>query len=671
MNLYPLDEAPAVAIDFETYYDDEISIKTMGVTRYLQHPKTDIYLVTIFDGEQRYTGRPEDFDWRSLKGRLLVSHNASFDKLVHDRLVERGLIEHAEFAEWNCTANLAVYLRARRDLKGAIADLYDAAVSKDYRAAAHGRTEAEMKEAGVWDQIVESNVVDTEWTWKLWTDNAHKWPPLERMLSISTYEQCHRGLPLDLKRVNEGIKIMEQQLVESAESVPWECDWRKGVTSTTALEVECRKAGIPKPASTSEDDPRYQEWEKTYGDKYPWVQHMRNWRKCNTVYKRLVLMRDRITQEGRFPYPMKYGGAHTLRWSGGQGKGGTGETGFNPQNLGKEPLHGVDVRKCIIASKGRKLIISDAAQIEPRSMAWLSGDEPKLELIRSGVTPYEAHARTTMGWSGPDELKAKDKRLYQLAKIRVLGLGYGCGWKKYMVFAATQYDYHMTAMESKAQVTDFRRKETYIVALWDRLYAEFVESINDPDWVTLPDGRTLPAYTIELPSGRPMHYFHPQIARRADVFAKKTKPKGKKADQGDLLVQPPKKISFEEFSDASQYRLEYAARNQMHGGLTFYYGGLLAENLVQACARDAFGEMMLRVDRVFSRHIKILGPDGRPFNAKKLSADLLFTSHDELIMDADKGIDPREVEQVMSIAPDWMPDCPFGAEAIESACYMK
>jgi hypothetical protein len=25
----------------------------------------------------------------------------------------------------------------------------------------------------------------------------------------------------------------------------------------------------------------------------------------------------------------------------------------------------------------------------------------------------------------------------------------------------------------------------------------------------------------------------------------------------------------------------------------------------------------------------------------------------------------------MAIAPDWMPDCPFGAEAVESDFYMK
>jgi hypothetical protein len=661
--LYDLNSGPAVAVDFETYYDDIVSIRTMGAWAYLHHPKVDVYLVTVYDGEQTYTGRPEDFDWPSLKGRLIVSWNASFDKMVHDVLVEKGLIEHAQFAEWNCVANLAVYLRAGRSLKAGIKDLYDAAVSKDYRAKALGRTEQEMKDAGVWDQIVESNVGDTIWTWKAWTDNAHQWPELERRLSVATYEQCQLGLPLDLPMVKAGIKAMEKHMKAAAAKVPWECTWESGVTSIKALHAKCDEVGVIRPPSTSEDDPNYLAWEEEYGDQYPWVNHMREWRKCNTVYKRLLIMRDRITPQGRFPYPMKYGGAHTLRWSGGQGKGGTGETGFNPQNLGKEPVHGVDVRRCIVASKGRHLIISDAAQIEPRSMAWLSGDEEKLELMRQGITPYEAHARTTMGWDKPEELKKGDKRLYQLAKIRVLGLGYGCGWMKYMVFAKTQYQYIMTAAESKAQVIDFRKKETKITGLWNRLQSEFIESVDNPEWVTLPDGRTVPAYIMELPSGRPMTYYYPQIARRSDVYGKKTKGgKTKKA-----ASTPNNRLSLEEVSDAGSYRMEYAAKKQLSGGLSFFYGGLLAENLTQACARDAFGVMMLNVQREFGRHLSIVTKRGK----QKPCGDILFTSHDELIMDADKGISPKEVEEVMAVPPSWMADCPFGAEAIASDFYMK
>jgi hypothetical protein len=52
-------------------------------------------------------------------------------------------------------------------------------------------------------------------------------------------------------------------------------------------------------------------------------------------------------------------------------------------------------------------------------------------------------------------------------------------------------------------------------------------------------------------------------------------------------------------------------------------------------------------------------------------ARILFHSHDEMILDADPGISAKEIEECMAIAPDWMPDCPFGAEAEESDFYKK
>jgi hypothetical protein len=85
------DDAP-VAIDFEGFYDKKrkITIKDLGAYHYLRHPEQDIYLVSIYDGEQLYIGRPEDFDWTSISGRHLLSHNRSFDKQVYLYLVETG-----------------------------------------------------------------------------------------------------------------------------------------------------------------------------------------------------------------------------------------------------------------------------------------------------------------------------------------------------------------------------------------------------------------------------------------------------------------------------------------------------------------------------------------------------------------------------------------------------
>lgn len=641
-----------VAVDFETYYDAELSITTLGSDAYLRHPSTDVYLVSIYDGEQTYTGRPEDFDWRSLDGRVLVSWNAAFDKLVHDILAEKGVIEAAQFTEWNCAANLSVFLRFPRALKSAIKQAYNQPVSKDYRKSALGRTEKEMKRAGVWEEIVAANIDDAKWTWQFWEDNVHRWPAIERRASITAYEQCHRGLPVDMKKVRKSLKTLKQEQARIAAALPWDCAAESGVASPVALKEACAAAGIPAPASTSEDSVACREWEKQYGHDYPWISEIRQWRKCNIMRNRLQVLNDRTRADNIFVYALKYFGAHTGRWTGGS-RGGTEEKGFSTQTFSKDPVLGIDERSHIIAKKGRKLIIADAAQIEPRCLAWLSNDQPKLAMIRKGITPYEVHARDTMNWKG-GEMKKENKELYQLAKIRVLGLGYGCGHKKFQVFAETQYNYLMTLVESKRQVVDFRAKEKFIVKLWNRLHSDFQDSISNPDHYELPDGHTLPCHQIELPSGRNLTYFNPQWARRSDVFGKKGKKKTKTSPMSGLSIAAKQTIDFEDQFNPGDYRMEMGASVDIGSSLKFFYGGLLTENLVQATARDVFNEMMIRVEDHFR---------GR--------AEVLFHSHDEIILDAEMSVTPQEVEQVMSVSPDWMSDCPFGAEAIESDCYKK
>jgi hypothetical protein len=489
-----------------------------------------------------------------------------------------------------------------------------------------------------------------------------------------TYEQSHRGMPLDLPLIEKGIATLQAQKKKSALAVPWtdnkavEAGDHEGVCSVKAMRVTCRAAGVEPPKSTAEDNPGFIEWEKKWGGKFPYISEMRNWRKCNLVEKKMLTMLNRSNPlNGCFSYPQKYFGAHTGRWSGGS-KDGTGESGFNPQNFNKEPLHGVDLRRCVIASKGRKLIIADAAQIEPRSMAWLANDQAKLKLMREGMSVYEIHGRQTMGWKG-GEMKRENKNLYALAKVRVLGLGYGCGHHKFKVYAETQYDYHMTLQESKRQVDDFRRKERCITRFWNKLAASFADScdmkpaqwMKDPDsHYELPSGRKIKAHYIELPSGRCLVYLDPQRANKQKHFLKLALDKKAKTKKGQLELeaiaaaveargpQAQRPESLDDTDDMKAF-LELGGNRPV-----FFYGGLIAENVVQATARDAFGEMLCRVEDTFGRF-----------------APILFTSHDEMILDADPGISAQEVEEVMAIAPDWMPDCPFGAEAVESDFYMK
>ena len=71
------------ALDYETYYDKNCSIKTLGPLGYFSHPEFDAYRVSVWGDEgTKFVGHPKDFDWDLLEGNRVLSHNASFDETL-------------------------------------------------------------------------------------------------------------------------------------------------------------------------------------------------------------------------------------------------------------------------------------------------------------------------------------------------------------------------------------------------------------------------------------------------------------------------------------------------------------------------------------------------------------------------------------------------------------
>lgn len=348
-----------VAVDFEVFYDKKCTIKLLGVDAYLRHPKAVIYLVSVVDESGvLFCGDPRDFDWWSLEGRDIWSHNAAFDRRVYFYLKAlMSLIYDAAgkpfvmyampnllTPRWRCTANLSVYHRAGRSLKAAVMDLLGLEISKDVRDALKGLLPEDMMErppvtpgayANLYEEACAYAVSDSTHCLRLAVEYGPYWPELERRLSDLTIRSSHRGLPLDLDALDAGIALLEQKLWDIDNQLPWingftlPAETVDGVaylavtvkggfkpTSPKGLAETCRAYGIPHPPSTKEDDPRLLLWEETYGDDYPFVSDMRARRKANGIINRAYVLRDRQCN-GWFSYEMKYFGAHTGRWSGG------------------------------------------------------------------------------------------------------------------------------------------------------------------------------------------------------------------------------------------------------------------------------------------------------------------------------------------------------------------
>jgi hypothetical protein len=72
------------AVDFETYYDKECSVRVYGPRGYFSHPKFDAYMVSVVsDTGYEFCGHPKDFDWTLLEDQRVLSHNAFFDESLY------------------------------------------------------------------------------------------------------------------------------------------------------------------------------------------------------------------------------------------------------------------------------------------------------------------------------------------------------------------------------------------------------------------------------------------------------------------------------------------------------------------------------------------------------------------------------------------------------------
>jgi len=549
------------AVDFESTFfpKRKIGLRTMGVDQYLWHPEVEIYLCSIHTQWGEFVGHPAEFNWSEIADLDWVSHNAGFDR----RVWRRFLHDHPDQAcfspkTWHCTANMTSWMGLPRDLKGAVSAVFNVDISKDARKKMENKTARELQQGPDWTYILEYAARDALWCYKLWEECHEKWPSQEREISEMTMQQCLRGLPVDEEYVDWALSRLERVCWETKKVLPWAngTSEEAAVLSPIALAEECRKIGVTPPVSLAEDNPACQKWERE-NINISWVQAMRRYRKANLLKTKFLSMKTRISPAtGRIDFSQKYCGAHTKRTSGGDNSASS--KGFNVQGFQRDPFacvelaegqkvrelplqDQVDMRRAIHAEKDGEIIVADLAQIEPRTLAWVTDDRAKIKLINQGMSVYQVHAVQTLGWKG-GTLKKEDSHKYALCKMRVLGLSYGCGWVRFVDYCWSQFGHLITPRESKMQVNDFRRKERKIVAFWNKLGVQLENAIGGD-------------LVIELPTWNNMVY------------------RNVKKVEGQLSA------------------------TLATGRVNRLWGSLLCENVIQAIARDVFYEKLVKIER--------------------------------------------------------------------------
>ncbi|MDC0299831.1 DNA polymerase [Verrucomicrobia bacterium] len=522
-----------IAIDTETYYDDECSVSKLGSHAYTKHPNFQTLLISAATPDGSVICEPpETFPWEVLKGRKIIAHNAGFDRAV--LRATPGCPRIPDDA-WIDTSGMCAYNQLPRSLKGACEVLFDCKVSKDVRDRMKGRTLEDLSQ-NERAEFVQYAKDDAKYALRIYKKLLPKTPQHEMDLMTLAMNQGEYGVRIDRQALELGIDSLVKARGGLIEQLPWFPDMSPG--SKKGLERACEDLGIPAPSSTKKEDPKLKAWMEDYPGGADLIERLQHYRKIDRTLKLLRKIEERLTTENILPFEVKYYGSEITGRFSGAGR-------LNMLNLPKAPVEGVDIRGLIIPRAGHKLAVIDLSNIEVRTGAMLVGDTKMLKSIQEGVDVYEAHARASMGWNGGD-LKAEDPATRDLAKVRVLALGFQQGSKRLSEGKG------LGLKRAEQIVREFRRTNPKITARWRDLEVGLKHNHG-------PGTRD---YVNTLPSGRELRYHNvkrEQIKAKLQCTASPTK-------GGD-------------------------------GRREAYYGGRLYENECQALARDIFCHGLLAVQR--------------------------------------------------------------------------
>lgn len=377
-----------------------------------------------------------------------------------------------------------------------------------------------------------------------------------------------------------------------------------------------------------------------------------------------------------------YGAARTGRWAGG---------GVQPHNLVGSTLGGDDlhvmqrrlsqaiaaikardtellelmfpsitdalvstIRCAIAAPAGKTLRVADLSSIETVVIGWLSGCRRILELFRNGKDAYKDFAVEAFGTPYEQVTKAQRK----FSKPPVLGCGFALGGDGLVAYAQGygvdlselfQEDdkWLLPDLENPGEVDgDWLSDGDRAKAVGKRLVNVYRSAYHEvPAWwkvlkeasfeavaarTTVDTGTVIYEYRkpflfCHLPSGRSLAYFNPEIRVKEHP----------KFGQMRALT----------YEGVDQYTRQWARLST--------HPGKLAENIVQAVARDLLAEGLR--------------------NADAAGFEVVGHVHDEIIAmtPTQGGLDVNALIKCMSTLPSWAKGMPVGATGWEGKFYLK
>lgn len=662
-------------IDFETR--SAANLKKTGAYAYAAHPTTDIWCMAYALGDEPVRvwtpgeEPPAEIVEHVMLGGVFVAHNAAFERVIWRYILgPRYGFPEPDVEQWRCTMTYAY----AAGLPGSLESAAPAAgidIAKD------------MTGRRLMLQMAKPRKVNTDGT-IVWWDDPEK---LAKLIAYCRQDvEVERALEKRLRplsdselalwhldqRINDRGVLVDEALATSAKQIVGQaqekldarmreltnfnvtaCSNRNQLVSwVQAQGVECESVNKAALEDLLAEDSPVPEHVKD-------VLLVRQESARASVAKIDALLNGKSPEDNRAKGLLQFHAATTGRWGGRR---------FQPQNLRRpeevdidtvidvvasgdydlcamaydRPLSAVAdiLRGLLVAADGHRIVAADYSNIEGRVLAWLAGEEWKLQAFRdfdAGKGP-DIYIRSYCNTFNVPIFDKKDPRR-QVGKVLELAFGYQGGYGAWMNFAfGEMVEYPKERIDEIKN--SWREAHPAIRQLWYDIEDAAVSAVRDKGSVTRAGKAAFKVagsfLFMRLPSGRFLSYPYPEI-REFDT------PWG----------EPKEGLTFMTVPDVSKKaKIVEDKQNSTSWARVKTYGGELANNVTQAAARDVMKHGM--------------------FGLEAAGYPITLTVHDEIVCEVPDGHGSvAEMESVMCDLPEWAAGLPVAAEGFEGRRYRK